>query len=81
MFSKNLRFYRLKAGLTCEELAKKACVSADLVSSYEKGECQPQIDVIKALAKELGVRVSDFLATRNENLRFSHGKIRKSSHN
>jgi Zn-dependent peptidase ImmA (M78 family)/transcriptional regulator with XRE-family HTH domain len=79
MFSKNLRYYRLKNALSKKDLAAKSNVSAMAITNYENGSRQPNMETIKALASALGVKVSDFLAVRNDNLKFSHGEFRKSS--
>ena len=79
MFSKNLRFYRLKNGMSMKQLASMVGVSAMTISYYESGERKPGIDMIRALAKALGVRTTDFLNNRNTKLVFAHGEFRKSS--
>lgn len=79
MFSKNLKYYRLKSGMSMKELASLVGVSSMTISYYESGERKPGMDTIKTLAKVLGVKVSDFLSNRNENLVFVHGEFRKNS--
>ncbi len=79
MFHKNLQYYRLKKAMSQKELASIVNVSPMAISNYEKGLRKPNMDVLKQLAKALNVRVSDFLAIRNENLVFSHGEFRKNT--
>lgn len=79
MFSKNLRYYRLKCNMTRKELAERVHVSPMAISYYESGERRPGMETIKALAEALHVRVTDFLNEWNENLVFSHGEFRKNS--
>ena len=79
MFSKNLKYYRLKNGMSMKELASLVGVSSMTISYYESGERKPSMDTIKALAGVLGVKVTDFLSNRNENLVFAHGEFRKGS--
>lgn len=79
MFSKNLKYYRLKSRLTKKELAEKVNVSAMAITNYENGTRKPSMDILNSLAEALNIRVSDFLAVRNENLVFSHGEFRKTS--
>ena len=79
MFEKNLKFYRLKKGLSMKELADRSGLTSMAISNYENGKRMPDMDVLKRLAAELDVRVSDFLAVRNEKLVFQHGEFRKSS--
>jgi Zn-dependent peptidase ImmA (M78 family)/transcriptional regulator with XRE-family HTH domain len=79
MFSKNLKYYRLRNHLSKKDLADKAGVTAMAITNYEKGERKPSMDILKALAKALNVRISDFLAVRNNNIAFAHGEFRKNS--
>ena len=79
MFSKNLKFYRLRKQMSKKELADKAHVSSMAITNYEKGDRKPSMEILQALAEVLGVRVSDFLAIRNENISFVHGEFRKNS--
>ncbi len=79
MFSKNLKYYRLKNAMTMKEFAKQVNLSPMAISNYESGSRNPDMDILKRMATVLGVRVSDFLAVRNENLVFKHGEYRKKS--
>jgi transcriptional regulator with XRE-family HTH domain len=79
MFNKNLKYYRLKNNLSMKELASRIGVSQMAISHYESGDRRPDMDTMKALAAALGVRVTDFLSNRNENLVFVHGEFRKES--
>lgn len=79
MFSKNLKYYRLKNSLSKKEFAERINVTPMAITNYENGDRQPSMDVLKLMAKELGVRVSDFLSIRDENLVFCHGEFRKNS--
>lgn len=77
MFSKNLKFYRLRKNLSKKALAEKAGVTAMAITNYEKGERKPSMETLKALAEALDVRISAFLTIRNENIVFEHGAFRK----
>ena len=79
MFCKNLKYYRLKNQMTKKALAEKANVSAMAITQYEGGKRKPSMETLNALATALGVRVSDFLAVRNESLAFQHGEFRKNA--
>lgn len=79
MFSKNLKYYRLKNQLTKKALADKVHVTSMAITNYEDGSRKPSMELVKALADALDVRVSDFLAVRNENLVFRHGEFRKNA--
>ena len=79
MFGKNLKYYRLKNNMSMKELADLVQISPMAISYYEKEERKPDMQTIKALAKALNVRVTDFLASREESLVFCHGEFRKNS--
>lgn len=79
MFSKNLRYYRLKNSMTKKELAKKSALTSMAITNYENGTRKPSMDTLKKLAAALNVHVSDFLAVRNDKLVFTHGEFRKTS--
>ena len=79
MFSKNLKYYRLKNQLSKKALADMIHVSAMAITNYEEGSRKPNMVILTALANALGVRVSDFLTVRNENLVFKHAEFRKAS--
>lgn len=79
MFSKNLRYYRLKNSMTKKELADKSNLTSMAITNYENGKRKPSMDILKKLAEVLNVRVSDFLTSRNDKLVFAHGEFRKTS--
>jgi len=79
MFSKNLKYYRLKKGMTKKDLAELVNITPMAISNYENGKRKPDMELMKKMAMVLGVRVSDFLVIRNEKLLFRHGEFRKNS--
>lgn len=79
MFSKNLKYYRLKNAMSKKKLAEQVNVSPMAISNYENGKRKPDMELLKQMAKVLEVRVSDFLAVRNDKLVFCHGEFRKTS--
>ncbi len=79
MFHKNLKYYRLKNNMSMKELASLVGVSQMAISHYESGDRKPGMEIIRALADALGVRVTDFLGSRDEKLVFFHGEFRKNS--
>ena len=54
-----IRFYREKAGLTREELAKRVNISEAELKAYEGGFESPTLDKAMAIATELGVTMYD----------------------
>jgi len=79
VFSKNLKYFRLKKELSKKDLADRIDVTPMAITHYESGTRKPDMSVVKKMAEALGIRVADFLAVRNENLVFSHGDFRKNS--
>ncbi|MFA7672717.1 MAG: XRE family transcriptional regulator [Clostridia bacterium] len=79
MFSKNLKYYRLMSAMTMKELAERINVSPMAVSNYENGKRKPDMKLLEQMADVLNVRVSDFLAVRNDKLVFYHGEFRMNS--
>lgn len=51
-----VRRLRREADLTQEELAARAGISANYVGEIERGECNPSVLVMFALARGLNVR-------------------------
>lgn len=79
MFSKNLKYYRLKSSLTKKELAIRANITPMSITYYENGDRVPSMDIMKRLADVLDVKVTDFLVSRNQKLVFCHHEFRKGS--
>lgn len=79
MFNKNLKFYRLRNSMTKKALAERINVTPMAITNYENGIRKPDMEILKKLAGVLGVRVSDFLAVRNDKLEFHHRDFRKNT--
>lgn len=79
MFSKNLKYYRLKKNMTKKALADACGVSSMAISNYEKGIRNPDMATINKLAEVLDVKVADFLEVRNSSIDFEHNGFRKHS--
>ncbi len=58
-FGKNLRKIRLNKGISQEYLADEANITSNQVSRIENGEVNTTIVTINALAKALGVEISE----------------------
>ncbi len=52
---KNIRKHRHEKGWTQEQLAEKIGVSPQAISRWEKGTTYPEMELIPALARLLGV--------------------------
>lgn len=78
MFSKNLKFYRLKARMTKKALAEACGVTPMAITHYEAGDRRPGMDGLLAICDVLDVSLADLLRRRNP-LVFEHGGFRKGS--
>ena len=78
MFGNNLKYFRLERGLSKKDLAKKAGLSAALLTYYENGSRQPGVESLNALAKALSISPA-LLLENGPSLSFSHGAFRKNS--
>lgn len=54
---------RAEAAMTVRELSKASNVAASTICKLEKGHTEPNLITLGKLAKALGVRVSDLIAT------------------
>lgn len=57
-----LRRYRMQAGLTREEAAKRLRVSGSTISNWEGARTLPTLDTLIAVASVYGVKARDLLA-------------------
>ena len=57
---------RKEKGLTQEEMAKKAGVGIAQMRRYEKGKSSPTLEVIKNIAKTLGVSADELIFDKKE---------------
>ena len=64
LVAKNLVAYRKHNNLTQLELAEKLNYSDKAVSKWERGECLPELYVLKQIADVYGVTVNDFFSER-----------------
>lgn len=55
----NIKFYRMKQGLSQEELAEKTNVSRDTISNIETGRCETSILTIIDIAQTLNVDINN----------------------
>lgn len=61
VFARNLRRYRIAAGLSQEALAADADIDRTYVSALERSVYSASIDMIEKLAKVIGVEPSKLL--------------------
>ena len=70
-FATTLREERLRLGLTQEDLAEKAEISARFVSFLETGRRQPSLSALAAVSKGLGLPLSTLAAAVEKRLQAS----------
>ena len=63
---KKIKEYRLKRGMTQEELADKLLSKKSTVSDYENDKIDMKINVLRELSEILGVPLSRFLCEQDE---------------
>lgn len=68
-FAATLREERLRLGLTQEELAARAEVSARFISFLETGRRQPSLSAMAAICMGLGFRLSALTSAVEERLK------------
>ncbi len=68
-FADALRSRRLAVGLSQEDLAARADISARYISFLETRKRQPTLTIIMALSKGLDLSMSDFVAVVEERYR------------
>lgn len=67
-FCKRIKEYRLKNGLTQEDLAKKLFVSRKAVSKWETGRGLPDFTILPRLAEVLGVTIDELFDGKKEEI-------------
>lgn len=77
MIGKKIKYYRLKRGLTLDELATNIGCSKAAISLYENDEREPNVDIIKKIAKALGISWASLIDNDTSKLNFVHIGFRK----
>ena len=77
MMGKKIKYYRLKKGLTTENLAAAIGCTKAAISLYENEEREPSIDVCKKIADVLGIPWIELLSRNENKLVFNHIGFRK----
>lgn len=60
-FGKNLKRYRLEAGLTQEDLAEKINLHQTTVAKLELGKINPSLKNIYIITRALGIKLSNIV--------------------
>ena len=76
-FSERLKQFRTDRGLTQNELAGKASITARSLQRYESGASFPRMPAIEKLAEALGLQISGINARINGKTDFRASEISK----
>ena len=63
-----IREYRLKRGMTQEELAEKLLSKKSTISEYENNKIDIKISILREIAKVLGTTLSHFLSEEYDDI-------------
>lgn len=77
MVGKKIKYYRLRKGLTSEQLAKEVGCTKAAISLYESEEREPSKEICKTIATVLGVPWVELISRSNNKLVFDHISLRK----
>jgi|GEM_PF-914180 len=64
-FSKNLKYYRKKKGLSQYDLADLTGISQRMIAHYETNVTEPPLPKLEVLSKALGIKVYDLIENRD----------------
>jgi transcriptional regulator with XRE-family HTH domain len=62
-----IHYYRLIKGYSQKDLAKKLHVTISAISSWERGQNKPGLDVAMMIAEDIGISLDEFFLTRKAN--------------
>ncbi len=79
MIGKNLKYYRLMAGLSQEQLANKIGISKMTISNYEKNKREADSETIIKLADALKIKAINLLKNDTNNVLITHGEFKRKS--
>lgn len=77
MIGKNLKYFRLSAGLSQEELAKKVGITKMAISNYENDKRDVDSKILIKLADALNTKATYLLVNDNYPLEITYGHFRK----
>lgn len=64
----HLRELRKKKGLTVEQLAERALISAAAIDKYEAGKTIPRLDFAALLARGLGCTIDELITLEDADI-------------
>lgn len=67
-FANKLSKLRKEKGLTQQEMAQKIQIGIAQIKRYESGKCSPTLEVIKNIAKTLGISADELIFDKDERI-------------
>lgn len=77
MYGKKIKYFRLKAGLTLDELAEKLSCTKAAVSQYENDKRDPDDETVNKIAEVFGITWVQLTSVGSNYLKFNHFGFRK----
>lgn len=77
MYGKRIRYYRIKNGLTVDELANKLNLTKAAISQYENDKRDPDDKTLSKIADIFNISWLKLVPTNDNNLNFVHYSFRK----
>lgn len=74
VFSKNLKYFRIKENLRQEDLAEKVDLTDKYISDLERAKFSPSLETIEKLANALNIS-ADLLLKEDKNLKINITRI------
>ncbi len=79
MFGRNLKYWRLRRGLTKKALAGMVGITSMSITHYENGERMPELQTVRKFTAALNVKLGDLMAYRDENHKYVHAEFRRNT--
>ena len=64
----HIKALRIERGLTVEQLAERALISAATIDKYEAGKTIPRLDFAALLARGLGCRIDELITLEDADI-------------
>lgn len=79
MFGKNLKYWRLRSGLSKKDLASRVELTPMAITHYENGERTPDLQSVRKLAAALNIKIGDLMASRENDHKYVHAEFRRNA--
>ena len=72
MYGKKIKYYRMKNGMTVEQLAAKLSCTKAAVSQYENDKRDPDDETVNKIAEVFGITWAQLTSVGSNYLKFNH---------